>query len=185
MKQRLIDANALREIIERELYHAENSTIHRTLNYCLGAIQNAPTVSLTTPSDIDELCRLRSDLKSGLHVGSTLRTRAQMNKFIRVLDKIIDNALPVTPGSWSEGYHEGFQTGSELGKAFSRPQGEWIVVKQDNEGIHEIECPFCHYSKGSDFSSILTVTFDKFPPFCENCGSELGGDINDASIGTT
>ena len=66
-----------------------------------------------------------------------------------------------------------------------RPQGAWIVVNQDNEGIHEIKCPFCQYSKGSDFSSILTVTFERLPPFCEKCGSELGGDINDASIGTT
>ena len=44
---------------------------------------------------IDELCRLRSDLKSGLYVGSTLRTQAQMNKFIGALDEIIDNALTV------------------------------------------------------------------------------------------
>ena len=90
------------------------------------------------------------------------------------IENIIDDAPTVTPGSWSEGYHEGFQVGSELGKAFSRPQGEWIVVKQDKEGIHEIECPFCHYSKGSDFSSLITVTFERFPPFCENCGAELG-----------
>ena len=37
---RLGDLDALKEIIERELYHAENSTIHRTLNYCLGVIDN-------------------------------------------------------------------------------------------------------------------------------------------------
>lgn len=41
---RLIDANALTKIIEREIYYAENPTIHRTLNYCLGVIDNAPTV---------------------------------------------------------------------------------------------------------------------------------------------
>ena len=58
----------------------------------------------------------------------------------------------------------------------SRPQGEWIVVKQDNEGIHEIECPFCKYSKGSDFSSLITVTFDRIPPFCESCGANMHTD---------
>lgn len=41
---RLIDADALTKIIEREIYYAENPTIHRTLNYCLGVIDNAPTV---------------------------------------------------------------------------------------------------------------------------------------------
>lgn len=46
---------------------------------------------------IDELCRLRSDLKSGLYVGSTLRTQAQMNKFVGALDEIIDNSLIVEP----------------------------------------------------------------------------------------
>lgn len=56
-----------------------------------------------------------------------------------------------------------------------RQKGEWIIVNQDNEGIHEIKCPFCHYSKGSDFSSILTVTFERFPPFCESCGADMRG----------
>ena len=59
-----------------------------------------------------------------------------------------------------------------------RPQGKWIIVKQDNEGVHKIECPFCHYSKGSDFSSIITVIFERFPPFCENCGAQMKGGVN-------
>jgi len=57
----------------------------------------------------------------------------------------------------------------------AKPQGEWIVINQDNEGIHEIKCPFCQYSKGGDFSAILTVTFERFPPFCESCGADLRG----------
>jgi len=65
----------------------------------------------------------------------------------------------------------------ELNKKLSeeRHQGKWIIVKQDNEGVHEIECPFCKYSKGSDFSSIITVIFERFPPFCENCGAQMKG----------
>lgn len=56
-----------------------------------------------------------------------------------------------------------------------RPQGEWIVTAEDNEGIHRIQCPFCRYEKGSDFIDYIIVTFEKFPPFCESCGAELRG----------
>lgn len=66
------------------------------------------------------------------------------------------------------------QTGYEEGKN-DRPKGEWIVTAEDNEGIHRIQCPFCRYEKGSDFIDYITVTFEKFPPFCENCGAELRG----------
>lgn len=56
-----------------------------------------------------------------------------------------------------------------------RPQGEWIVTAEDNDGIHRIQCPFCRYEKGSDFIDYITVTFEKFPPFCENCGADMRG----------
>jgi len=54
-----------------------------------------------------------------------------------------------------------------------KPAGEWIVTAEDNEGIHRIQCPFCRYEKGSDFTDYITVTFERMPPFCENCGAEL------------
>lgn len=57
-----------------------------------------------------------------------------------------------------------------------RPQGEWIICNQDNEGIHKIECPFCKCVKGSDFGGLITLTFDRFPPFCENCGADMRGN---------
>ena len=56
-----------------------------------------------------------------------------------------------------------------------KPKGEWIVTAEDNEGIHRIQCPFCGYEKGTDFIDYITVTFEKMPPFCENCGAELKG----------
>lgn len=56
-----------------------------------------------------------------------------------------------------------------------RPQGEWVICNQDNEGIHKIECPFCKCVKGSDFGGLITLTFDRFPPFCENCGADMRG----------
>ena len=54
-----------------------------------------------------------------------------------------------------------------------RPKGEWKILSKDATGVHKIECPFCEYSKGSEFSAVLTVTFDKFPQFCENCGADM------------
>ena len=58
-----------------------------------------------------------------------------------------------------------------------RPQGEWIITAEDNEGIHRIQCPFCRYEKGSDFIDYIIVTFEKLPPFCESCGAELRGGV--------
>lgn len=40
--------------------------------------------------NIDELCRMRSDLKSGLYVGSALRTQKQVNRYIKALDEVIE-----------------------------------------------------------------------------------------------
>ena len=57
--------------------------------------------------------------------------------------------------------------------AVRRPKGEWIVTAEDNEGIHRIQCPFCRYEKGSDFTDYITVTFERMPPFCENCGADM------------
>ena len=39
----------------------------------------------------DELCRLRSCLRSGTHVGSYLQTPAQMDRFIKALDEVIEH----------------------------------------------------------------------------------------------
>ena len=63
----------------------------------------------------------------------------------------------------------------------ARPSGEWLIVKQDNEGIHEIECPFCKYSQGSDFNAVIKVTFDRLPSFCENCGADMRGEDNEVN----
>lgn len=60
-------------------------------------------------------------------------------------------------------------------KEEKRLKGEWIICNQDLEGIHKIQCPFCNYYKGSDFGGLITLTFDRFPPFCENCGADLRG----------
>lgn len=56
-----------------------------------------------------------------------------------------------------------------------RPQGEWIVTAEDNDGIHRICCPFCSYEKGSNSTDPIIVTFSNFPKFCENCGADMRG----------
>lgn len=57
-----------------------------------------------------------------------------------------------------------------------RPRGEWIVTAEDDHGVHRICCPFCHYEKGRENSSIITVTFTKLPNYCENCGADMRGE---------
>lgn len=54
-----------------------------------------------------------------------------------------------------------------------RPQGEWIVTAEDNDGVHRICCPFCSYEKGSNNTDTIIVTFTDFPKFCENCGADM------------
>lgn len=58
---------------------------------------------------------------------------------------LIDNASTVSP---DVAQLLAFEWGMASVK---RPEGKWLIVKHDNEGIHEIACPFCKYSKGSDF----------------------------------
>ncbi len=54
----------------------------------------------------------------------------------------------------------------------ARPRGEWNILQKDDNGIHEIECSFCKYSKGGRFASV-GITFHKLPPFCEACGADM------------
>ena len=39
--------------------------------------------------NLDELCRLRSDLKTGAVVGSTLRYQYQIDRYIKAIDNVI------------------------------------------------------------------------------------------------
>ena len=77
-----------------------------------------------------------------------------------------------TKDDMTKGYLKGYNACKDMNK---RPQGAWIITAEDNEGIHRIQCPFCGYEKGSDFIDYITVTFERTPPFCENCGAGLRG----------
>lgn len=59
-----------------------------------------------------------------------------------------------------------------------RPKGEWIICNQDNDGIHKIECPFCKYTKGTEFGDLFTLTFEYLPPYCEKCGADMRKEDN-------
>ena len=92
--------------------------------------------------------------------------------------KAIDNAQPVEPeitnddlqAAMTESYHLGYELAETK---FKRPHGRWIICNQDNEGIHKIECPFCKYVCGSDFGDQISMTFQKLPNYCENCGADM------------
>lgn len=75
------------------------------------------------------------------------------------------------------GYEDGYHTAMEIWKTLNPKikQGEWNILQKDDTGIHEIECPFCKYSKGGRFTSIK-ITFHELPYFCERCGAYMRKD---------
>ena len=60
-------------------------------------------------------------------------------------------------------YREAYQSGYEEGKN-ERPQGEWIIVKDEKWGDN-VKCPFCGKElAGTDLN------------FCCKCGADMRGD---------
>lgn len=80
----------------------------------------------------------------------------------------------VAEDAYEQGYTDGWK--ERFGEPDGRPQGEWNILQKDDNGIHEIECPFCKYSKGGRFASV-GVTFHKLPPFCESCGADMRPEV--------
>ena len=87
---------------------------------------------------------------------------------VEVVYQFIDNAPTVEMPNWYKVYED-------VKSTFERPQGEWIVTAEDNDGVHRICCPFCSYEKGSNNTDPIIVTFTNFPKFCENCGADMRG----------
>lgn len=82
-----------------------------------------------------------------------------LGKFISKVDELIDNAPTVEYPFYAEAY----QTGYEEGKN-DRPQGEWIIVKDEKYGDN-VKCPFCGKElAGTDLN------------FCVKCGADMRGD---------
>ena len=108
-------------------------------------------------------------------------TREEAISFLKQVEDIL-----LHNNSWLESTHnpikESFDMAIEALKICNdcvwykeRSHGKWNILQEDDNGIHEIECPFCKYSKGGRFASI-GVTFHKLPPFCEVCGADMRED---------
>lgn len=84
--------------------------------------------------NIDELCRLRSDLKTGDVVGSTLRYQDQIDRYIKALDDVIgaDSGNEYFPG------RRAYFNGVKDGRATALPQGEWVMFKDVQSVIKPI-----------------------------------------------
>lgn len=146
---------------------------------------------MTDEQRIDELCRLRSDLKSGNHVGSTLRTQQQIDKFIDALNVTIEEITnkPKFKDDILEAYNQisdqefehtdNFWIVTPKGKKVvfekARPKGKWIqteIIDDDSEyGVNSeaSECSNCRYVEGSHY---WTSTYYHF---CPNCGADMRG----------
>ncbi len=159
MNNDLISRSALHSALGKQLSYRGGYISVRDIKNIL---DNAPAVPLLTASDIDELCRLRSDLKSGLYVGSTLRTQAQIDKFVDVLDGIIDNSPAVeikTTYDVNSAYDRGYITAMN---AYARPKGRMIIKPPS----------------GWEYCSECGKVLEPQDKFCWNCGAEMvvGGD---------
>lgn len=72
-----------------------------------------------------------------------------------VIKKLIDNA-PTVPNEYMRGYEA-------AEREYKRPQGEWIIVKDERYGDN-VKCPFCGKElAGTDLN------------FCCKCGAKLIG----------
>lgn len=77
----------------------------------------------------------------------------------------IDNAPTVEVTDYDTGYQDGLEDGlNDI-----RPQGEWIIVKDEKYGDN-VKCPFCGKElAGTDLN------------FCVKCGAAMRGEKNEYS----
>ena len=87
---------------------------------------------------------------------------------LTMTERLIDNAPTVksyTLDDLEKAKNNGYKWGRIDGKK-ERPQGEWII-HNDFDGW--VECPFCHVGH---------TVFGKLPKFCENCGADMRGGVD-------
>lgn len=123
--------------------------------------------------DADALSAFVGDLRSTLHKEQST-FKAMTQREFEIKDNMylnfqyaIDNASTVEPQRTEleeHFYHRcGFLQGIEYGKELTRPQGEWIIVKDKKWGDN-VKCPFCGKElAGTDLN------------FCCKCGAKLIG----------
>lgn len=111
--------------------------------------------------DADALSAFVGDLRSTLHKEqSTFKAMTQSefemkdNMYLN-FQYAIDNA-PTVPNEYMRGYEA-------AEREYKRPQGEWIIVKDERYGDN-VKCPFCGKElAGTDLN------------FCCKCGAKLIG----------
>ncbi len=82
---------------------------------------------------------------------------------------IIDNAKTIPILDFKEGYKQAIIDGKTN---FSRPQGEWMFLKANEEQTDGYECSVC---KATYHTRV--PYFSEFN-FCPNCGADMRGNKN-------
>jgi len=94
---------------------------------------------------------------SQLQEHNEMHIMAQINQYVSVDKEELIKALNYDRQQYEKGYQEGHIDGVlQAEKLYARPQGEWILNKDENP-----ECPFCHHS------------FTYWGNFCGNCGAAM------------
>lgn len=120
---------------------------------------------------LDEIYRLRSDLRVGDVVGMTRRTRQQMDRFIDALNAVISylNTDEHPTEQISAATPEVMNLFAKYVADNMRPQGQWIVYGRQG-GIPITDCcSNCKYE--------MKWYRNKYN-FCPNCGAQMGGTDN-------
>jgi len=100
----------------------------------------------------------RSELKKALHTFFDGKVIDEPAYILRDVFCHIDNAPTVPMPDFKDGYKQAILDGKTN---YSRPQGEWIIVKDEKYGDN-VKCPFCGKElAGTDLN------------FCCKCGAKL------------
>ena len=126
------------------------------------AIENGTPVS--TGGDLIS----REALKTAIEQGEGFSWDSYGKDDLCVRKKYIDNAPTVeeikTVADCIIAYGDGYETARRL---YERPQGEWIIVKDEKWGDN-VKCPFCGKElAGTDLN------------FCCKCGADMRGKENE------
>ena len=164
------------EILQRMVSHyqgtlftKEEQQIKDTFDLAIKALEEQPQGDLISRSE------LKSILKNECFWCAN-RDESCDKSCWHCINEKIDNA-PTVSIDW------GVEGGDRV--VYTRPQGEWKLVKDNGNNIHA-ECPFCKFQikciaynysiwevkqfiKNGDFAF-------EFPNFCEHCGADMRGD---------
>lgn len=79
-------------------------------------------------------------------------------------------ALMYDRNQYSRGYDDGYRRAQSI---FERPQGEWIDKEEYDDYPNKTVC------ECSECGKMICISHNDFPNFCENCGADMRGTINE------